>query len=116
MGLALFATLLSRSGVLSRAALASHVTLLRPEVASRVSAMTTAMGARTGGDASRGGEIVGRVLDGLVRQQAMVLGFERVFLVAGVAFLAVLPLLIFLKSPDRAGGGPAPKIEVHIDA
>ena len=39
--------------------------------------------------------------------------FEKMFLMAGVAFLAVLPLLTFLKAPKTAG--PAPKVDVHVE-
>lgn len=117
VGLAMFATFLSRSGVLARGALASHVTLLRPEAAARVSALRIAMGSRVGVDAGSAGNLVERVIDGLVRQQSMVLAFERAFLMAGIAFLAVLPLLWFLRTPEgEADAGPPRKVEVHIDA
>jgi hypothetical protein len=32
---------------------------------------------------------------------------------AGIAFLCVLPLLFFLKTPDREG--PAPKVDLHLE-
>ena len=41
----------------------------------------------------------------------MVLAFERVFLLAALLFLLVLPLLFFLKTA-RADG---PKAEVHVE-
>ena len=43
-----------------------------------------------------------RIIPSLERQ-ATVLAFERLFLLAGVAFLFVLPLGIFLKAPRGAG-------------
>jgi hypothetical protein len=54
-----------------------------------------------------------RALDGLVTQQSTLLAFDKVFLVAGVCFLAVLPLLFFLKTPEQEG--PAPKVDVHME-
>ena len=54
--------------------------------------------------------------------QSQLLAFERVFLLAGITFLLVLPLLFFLKTPEqtaasnahaaRAAGKPEP---VHIE-
>jgi hypothetical protein len=48
-------------------------------------------------------------LRGSVMQQATVMAFEKIFLLAGIAFLAVLPLLIFLRRGDDA---PA---KVHME-
>ena len=53
-----------------------------------------------------------RVLDGMVMRQATVLAFERMFLLAGIAFLFILPLVLFLKAPT---GAPAPKPDVHVE-
>ena len=43
-------------------------------------------------------------------QQAMVLAFEKLFMITGIAFLCVLPLVLFLRTPERAE-----KIEVHME-
>jgi hypothetical protein len=48
-----------------------------------------------------------------VKRQAAVLSFEKVFLITGLLFLAVMPLLLFLKV-KRSGAGAAP-IEVHVE-
>ena len=53
-----------------------------------------------------------QIIDYQVRQQAMVLSFERLFLVCGIAFLCVLPLCLFLKMPKNQTGE---KIEVHVE-
>jgi DHA2 family multidrug resistance protein len=45
-----------------------------------------------------------------VRRQAMMLSFERLFMITGIAFLCVLPLVFFLKMPKRAE-----KIDVHME-
>jgi hypothetical protein len=42
----------------------------------------------------------------------MVLSFERLFYICGIAFLCVLPLVLFLRTPDH---GTAEKVDVHID-
>ena len=51
----------------------------------------------------------------MVARQAMMMTFEKMFLLAGIAFLFVLPLLYFLKAPKIAGGGGAPKPDVHVE-
>ena len=53
-----------------------------------------------------------QILDYQVRTQAMVLSFERLFMICGIAFLCVLPLVFFLKMPK---GGPSEKVEVHME-
>jgi DHA2 family multidrug resistance protein len=50
-----------------------------------------------------------RILDGTLAQQASVLGFERMFLFAGIAFLLVIPFALFLRKPK----GPQVKIDLH---
>ncbi|HNN54575.1 MAG TPA: MFS transporter, partial [Pseudomonadota bacterium] len=55
-----------------------------------------------------------RMLGGLVMQQAMVLSFEKLFLLAGIAFLCVLPLIFFLRAPQLKTTRVA--ADVHIEA
>jgi len=112
VGLAVFATALSRSGVTARAAVGANVTLLRPEVAERLRMLARGMQMR-GMDPARAQEAAGRLLNGIVTQQATVIAFERIFLLAGLAFLLVIPLLFFLKAPELAEAGP--KADVHVE-
>jgi len=49
-----------------------------------------------------------RAIDGIVRSQATLLSYNRVFLVAGASFLLVLPLLAFLTVPKEAAKKPEP--------
>jgi DHA2 family multidrug resistance protein len=56
----------------------------------------------------------GRAIGGAVARQAMMMTFEKMFLAAGIAFLFVMPLLIFLKAPKKAAGA-GPKPEVHVE-
>jgi hypothetical protein len=42
-------------------------------------------------------------MTGSVFQQAEVLAYERLFLLAGVLFLAILPVLLFLRRPATTG-------------
>ncbi len=101
VGLAVFATLLSRFGVRAHAALASHVAIDRPEVQSRIAGMTAGFLARGfGPDSAR--EAALRALDGVVTRQSTVIAFEQVLLLTGLLFVLVLPLLAFLRE-GRAG-------------
>ena len=107
LGLAVFASLIPRFGKYGTAALASHVTADRLEVTERFGSLTTAFQAR-GLDPSTAKLAAGRVIGGIVGQQAMVITFDRLFLLSGLLFLAVLPLLYFLKSPDHVPNQAAP--------
>ncbi|HSM91410.1 MAG TPA: DHA2 family efflux MFS transporter permease subunit [Anaeromyxobacteraceae bacterium] len=109
MGLAVFATLLSRDAIHAKAALAAHVTAERPEVQARLAQLTAGFAAR-GFDAVSAKGAALRALDGLVTREAVVLSFEQVLLLTGILFLAVLPLLYFLKANRRA----APE-KVHVE-
>ncbi len=109
MGLAIFATLLSRGGIHAKAALAANVTADRPEVQQRLAQLAAGFASR-GFDAVSAKQAALRALDGIVTREAMVLSFERVLLLTGILFLAVLPLLYFLKVNRRA-----PAAEVHVE-
>ena len=111
LGLATFATLLPRFVAGARNALAAHLPVGGPEVMGRLGMIERALGAQ-GYDASTAHVAAGRVLGGMVMRQATVLAFERMFLLAGIAFLFILPLVLFLKSPTGARG---PKPEVHVE-
>jgi len=109
MGLAIFATLLSRDGIHAKAALAAHVTAERPEVQSRLAQLAAAFASR-GFDPASAHQAALRALDGLVTREAMVLSFQRVLLLTGILFLAILPLLYFLKVSRRPRAA-----EVHVE-
>jgi DHA2 family multidrug resistance protein len=111
MGLAIFATLLDRSGVHARAAVASHLTPDRPEVQERL-AQLGAFFAQKGFDPVSAREAALRALDGIVRKQSMVIAFEQVLFVTGILFLCVLPLLYFLKVNRH---GPREKVHVEME-
>jgi DHA2 family multidrug resistance protein len=52
-------------------------------------------------------------LAGMIARQSLVLSFEKVFLLGGICFLAILPLLFFLKVDRSAEQGHKP--EVHLE-
>ncbi|HKB75909.1 MAG TPA: DHA2 family efflux MFS transporter permease subunit [Myxococcales bacterium] len=112
VGLAAFATLLSRYSTVARASLATHVTPYDPGAASRLSGIASALAAR-GLDPATAQAAAPAALAAQVARQAMVLSFEKLFLLAGILFLAILPLLAFLKV-DRSAH-TAEKPDVHLE-
>ncbi len=111
IGLAIFATLMSRYFIQIKAALGAHLTAGRPEVAQRMAALTQLFLAK-GYDLATAQLAAGRAMALLVTQQAYVMLYEKLFLLAGVAFLVVMPLLWFLKAPDLKS---AVKPDVHVE-
>jgi DHA2 family multidrug resistance protein len=95
-GLTIFATVLSNYTRRATASLSWHVTDLRPDVALRLHQIAGALQAR-GLDAVSAKQAALRAIAGNVAMQGAVLAFEKTFLLQGVAFLIVLPLLFFLR-------------------
>jgi MFS transporter, DHA2 family, multidrug resistance protein len=107
VGLAVFATLLSRYQVVARHALAAHVTPGSPATMQRLAQLQAGLATRGGLDpvSAKGAALA--ALNGQVTQQAAVLAFEKTFYLAGIVFLAVLPLLLFLKVNRGGAAGAA---------
>jgi DHA2 family multidrug resistance protein len=101
IGLAIFATMLTRGATRAHGSIISHIvpgnTMLLVE-----SAAMKKLLAGHGFDAvaSEAGSM--RLIDSIVRQQSMVLSFEKLFLIAGISFACVLPLVFLLRMPRRA--------------
>jgi DHA2 family multidrug resistance protein len=114
IGLAIGATLLTRYGADARASLVSHVTASNPAAMDRLHAMTAGWIGR-GLDPVTAQTTAMRSLDGLVAGQSSLLAFDRVFLLAGISFLLVLPLLWFLKVPEEKKNAPGEKVDVHLE-
>ncbi|MGD0524400.1 MAG: DHA2 family efflux MFS transporter permease subunit [Polyangiaceae bacterium] len=116
IGLAVGATLLTRYGDDARSALVAHVTASSSATVARENGLT-AMFMHRGYGAIQAQNMALRALDGIVDRQSTLLAFNKVFLLAGIAFLFVLPLLYFLKVPDveEAPGEKKEKIEVHME-
>jgi DHA2 family multidrug resistance protein len=111
LGLAIFATLLSRAMTTARASIGAHLDPTRPEVIARMSAAEQAFRARgLGPDAAH--EAALRSLAGTVARQASVVAFDHMFLFAGIVFLGVLPMLLFLRAPTP---DERPTEAVHVE-
>jgi DHA2 family multidrug resistance protein len=109
MGLAVFATMLSRFATRTHGSLIAHVNPANAAAMARAAGMSKMLAAR-GADPAAAQMMSMRVIDGLVRQQAMVLSFERLFYLAGICFLCVLPLVFLLRAAPTGE-----KIEVHME-
>jgi MFS transporter, DHA2 family, multidrug resistance protein len=109
VGLAVFATLLSRFALQARDAMLHSITMDRGVVAARIAAMQRSLATR-GMSTDAAHSVALRMLDGQMRQQAMVLSFEKLFYLSGICFLLVLPLVFFLRAPKSAE-----KIDVHVE-
>ncbi|HSN26083.1 MAG TPA: DHA2 family efflux MFS transporter permease subunit, partial [Kofleriaceae bacterium] len=109
IGLSVFATLFTNFAVDAAGGIAPHLSVLRPEVAHRVHQIAGALISR-GMNAEAANILAPRFLFGSMYRQATVLSFDRIFILQGVLFLLVLPILYFLKV-DRS----QPAEKVHID-
>lgn len=113
VGLAIFATLLSRSQSTARVGLIAHLFPGNPEVLARLGGARQMLG-RGGMDMATARSTANAMIDFAVSRQATVLSFEKMFLLAGILFLLVMPMLLFLRAPkDEPRGGE--KIEVHVE-
>jgi DHA2 family multidrug resistance protein len=111
VGLTIFATLFTNFTVAAYTSVSSHVTALRPEVVSHLAGMQHGL-AMHGFDPATAPLAAGKLLGAHVLQQATVLGFDRVFVLQGVLFLTVIPLLFFLRVPRT--GTPA-HVEIAME-
>ena len=111
VGVAIFATLQARAVVTARHGLVAHLNPGNPADMARLASTAQMFGARGGLDATSARSGASAMLDFMITRQATVLSFEKMFLLAGIIFLLILPLLLFLKT----GSKPAEKIDVHLD-
>ncbi len=109
VGLAVFATLLTRFALKARDGMLQSLTVDRAAVAVRLAAMQRSLAGR-GMSSDAAHSVALRMLDGQIRQQAMMLSFEKLFYLSGICFLCVLPLVFFLRAPKNAE-----KIDVHVE-
>ncbi len=110
VGLTIFATLFTNYAIEARWGLAAHITVLRPEVVASFAQMKASMIAH-GFDPSTAAAFVGRIIGGRMYQQATVLSFDRIFVLQGILFLGVIPLLFFLRVPRAK---TAEKVHVEL--
>jgi DHA2 family multidrug resistance protein len=96
LGLAVFTTLLTRYATAAKASIGAHVCVVCPEALQRLAQFQSALAGRGMSGGVAGTAALG-LMQGSVAKQAMMLAFEKTFLLQGITFLAVLPLLYFLR-------------------
>jgi len=106
IGIALTATLLPRFQAMSRASLVEHVSIDDPITRERLAALARAMIAKGAAVSTAEAQALG-ILERQVERQAMMLSFERIFVLFGIAFVVALPLLFFMRWRRDAGPGSA---------
>ena len=103
IGIALSATLLPRFEAVNRAALVERVNPYDPVAQERLAAIARAVTAKGTPAASAAGQALA-IVERQVERQAMMLSFERIFVLFGIAFVLALPLLFFMRW--RRGAAP----------
>ena len=111
VGLAIFAMKLTDYGKIATASIANNITALRPEVTGVLDGTSRLLVAHGTDPASAQTAAIGAML-GRVAREGTVLAFEKTFLLQGIAFIAVLPLLLFLRV-DRQS--EAPNVDMHLE-
>jgi MFS transporter, DHA2 family, multidrug resistance protein len=110
IGLAVFASLIAVYTQEARSSIVAHLSPTDPETQARIALLERALMSR-GLDAVSAHAGALRALSGEVQRQAAALAFDKLFLLAGVLFLAVLPLLALLKVVRAPAAAGVPKIE-----
>jgi DHA2 family multidrug resistance protein len=113
-GLAVFATLLTRHMTVVRSVLATHVVNGSPTLLPRLYGAQR-MFEQMGMNASAAHDGAVRVVAGAVAQQSAVIAFEQVFLLTGLSFLCVLPLVYFLRRPPQPAPAVGARPEVQVE-
>ncbi|MBI3792143.1 MAG: DHA2 family efflux MFS transporter permease subunit [Gemmatimonadetes bacterium] len=108
MGIAVIATLLGRFTKVGKALLSEHVTNGDPATMERLNFITRGLQSR-GIDAITAKQQALALLDRGMTAQATVLGFSKIYLISGTAFVCALPLLLLWKHGKgrQMGGGAA---------
>lgn len=101
VGIAMAATLLARFQQFYQTNLVAHVNPYNPIWQTRFESLKQILISK-GIAASQADATALDLMYGVVRQQASVLAFNRIFFVIGLAFLFVIPLLFLLKRPSHA--------------
>jgi MFS transporter, DHA2 family, multidrug resistance protein len=105
LGLAVFVTLLSRYATGAGTSLAAHLVPGRDEVARRLGVIGRTLVGK-GFDEASARTAATRIMGLMLTRQSMVLAFEKMFLTAGLLFLLILPLVLFLRSPRADAVAP----------
>jgi len=101
MGIAMATTMLYRQGQAHRNVLGAHLTIFDPQARALLEGLRRSFVA-AGSDLVTAAQRAEAVAFGLVARQAAMLAFVDVFRLLGALFLALLPLVLLMRSPKRA--------------
>jgi DHA2 family multidrug resistance protein len=96
IGLSIFANLFTNFSRYATAGLAQNISVLRPEVAMQA-AMTKASFMARGFTADAAAAIAQQTIAGRTAMQGTVIGFDKTFMLQTIAFVIVVPVLMFLR-------------------
>jgi DHA2 family multidrug resistance protein len=100
VGIAIAATMLGRFSQFYQTTLAAHTTPYTPAWQQKFYQLKQAL-IVSGIVVSEAEQSAFSIMYGLVRKQAAVLSFNRIFFIVGVAFLLIIPFLALLKRPSH---------------
>jgi DHA2 family multidrug resistance protein len=96
IGLSIFADLFTTYSRHAAAGLAQNVTMLRPEIAAQAATFKAGVMAR-GVSGDLAGAMGQKMMAGRALLQGTVIGFDKTFILQALAFVIVIPLLLFLR-------------------
>jgi DHA2 family multidrug resistance protein len=105
VGIAITGTMLARNSRATTAILSSNVTLYDPATQRMLAQMKGAFMA-AGADAVTATNRAYAALFGLLQRQSAMVAFVGIFQLLGVIFLMLLPLVLLMQRPRRAGAPP----------
>jgi DHA2 family multidrug resistance protein len=105
VGIAITGTMLARNSRATTAILSSNVTLYDPATQRMLAQMKGAFMA-AGADAVTATNRAHAALFGLLQRQSAMVAFVGIFQLLGVIFLMLLPLVLLMQRPRRAGAPP----------
>jgi MFS transporter, DHA2 family, multidrug resistance protein len=104
VGIAMSATLLTRLAQYHQVNLVGHINQFNPVLQARFQELQYAALAK-GADATTAKSAATEIIARIVSREAGLLSYTYIFWVIGLAFLAIVPLLFFLKKPSMEGQG-----------
>src|SRR4051812_46038559 len=119
IGLSIFANLFTSYSHRAAAGLAQNVSILRPEVAAQAMATRSAIISH-GVSPDAASALTQQSIAGRTLIQGTVIGFDKTFILQTIAFVVVIPLLLFLRvKRTKAEQGPAPEapreVAMHLE-
>src|SRR5207244_13380771 len=101
IGIAITGTMLARQQQANTALFGSNVTAYSPAAQQMFDGIKSAMMA-AGADAATATARAQAMLFGLVQRHASMVAFVGIFQLMGIAFIALVPLVLIMKRPGRA--------------